>query len=283
MTGYWTGEPPEAESPAMPAPGGFAGFIGSMRGGPDDRLDPLTRAMRARDEPEEPFDDDDRSASLLARRYSAGQLTDLSQKLGEATAELEAERERIGKGEREAERVRGMLERGQISALDASRRLDGDFGDVHTAERLERRCQSLQRQIADATAIISPQRQPDLDPVEAASRRAHETFRQVTRQRMAEAEAGRPYRARRPFGGRGLAVRSEVTCAECIQAGATDEESFLIHSDPSPPPVPAADTRCGNCGLLVDFCSCARVPLRRSRLPVSFDSQGHEIARAYAG
>lgn len=41
--------------------------------------------------------------------------------------------------------------------------------------------------------------------------------------------------ARRPKGHGGLAVRSEVTCADCIKVGATPEQSFLIHQDPDAP------------------------------------------------
>jgi hypothetical protein len=37
---------------------------------------------------------------------------------------------------------------------------------------------------------------------------------------------------RHPKGRGGRAVRSEVTCRECIAAGATAEESWLIHQDP---------------------------------------------------
>lgn len=41
----------------------------------------------------------------------------------------------------------------------------------------------------------------------------------------------------RPRPSRALAVRSEqVTCPGCVAAGASAEESFLIHADPAPPP-----------------------------------------------
>src|SRR5438094_806752 len=53
-------------------------------------------------------------------------------------------------------------------------------------------------------------------------------------------QAERVARRGRPFG-RGAAVRSDggdVPCADCLAMGATPEESFLIHSDPQPVPVP---------------------------------------------
>jgi hypothetical protein len=71
-------------------------------------------------------------------------------------------------------------------------------GDTGRAERLERRAGSLRQQIAAAAErIAAPQAQQSADPLEQASRQAHETFREVTRQRMAEAQQGRP--GPRPF------------------------------------------------------------------------------------
>jgi hypothetical protein len=64
---------------------------------------------------------------------------------------------------------------------------DGDFGDQATVERLERRADGLRRQIAEAQAAIAPPERRTPDPLEAASRHAHEVFVEVTRARMAEA------------------------------------------------------------------------------------------------
>jgi hypothetical protein len=57
------------------------------------------------------------------------------------------------------------------------------------------------------------------------SRAAHQVFVEATRAAMAGA-------VRRSDG---------VTCPECIKAGATADESFLIHNDPQPMPVPDED------------------------------------------
>jgi hypothetical protein len=78
------------------------------------------------------------------------------------------------------------------------------------------------------------------DPMEQARRRAHQAFAEITRAKVAVRVAGVPQQAPRPFAGRGSVTRSEpVTCKLCIKYGATPEQSFLIHADPSPEPVPA--------------------------------------------
>ena len=64
-------------------------------------------------------------------------------------------------------------------------------------ERLERRADSLRRQIDEAHEATAPPRARQMDGVEAAARAAHDVFVQVTRQQMAAAEAG--YQAPRPF------------------------------------------------------------------------------------
>ena len=75
------------------------------------------------------------------------------------------------------------------------------------------------------------------DPVSATLARAREVHREFarnTRSALSDAALGR-----RPKGG-GYAVRSDqpVTCPDCIAAGATPDESFLLHNDPDPVPVP---------------------------------------------
>jgi hypothetical protein len=96
------------------------------------------------------------------------------------------------------------------------------------------------RRAALAADQLAAMQRPDApaDPLEQASRRAHETFRAITRQQMAEAVTGAPRRQRRPFASRsrgaGQAVRSEH-CYWCTVQGATDEEAFLIHNDPGHP------------------------------------------------
>lgn len=60
-------------------------------------------------------------------------------------------------------------------------------------------------------------------------------------ERMLAERAAHPQQARRPKDRGGVAVRSDqpVTCKDCLKYGATPEQSFLIHSDPAPEPVPA--------------------------------------------
>jgi hypothetical protein len=162
-------------------------------------------------------------------------ISDLSQRLAEIETELAAENEKMDRGERVRARVAGMLERGQIGGLDAARMMDGDFGDAHRAEQLERRRESLQRRLAEAQAMISPEPERAPDQFSAANRAAHQLFIETTRQRMADVQAGRLQRRERPFGsvsrGAGQAVRSE-SCVYCTQAGVSDEVSYLLHSDP---------------------------------------------------
>jgi hypothetical protein len=115
-------------------------------------------------------------------------------------------------------------------------------GHREAIEKLERRLGRYKRQAAAEAEAVSradamASRSAVLDPVEAAvqrAREAHREFGRNTRTALSGAALGR-----RPKGG-GYAVRSDqpVTCPDCITAGASAEESFLIHSDPSPVPVP---------------------------------------------
>jgi hypothetical protein len=107
------------------------------------------------------------------------------------------------------------------------RMLDGDFGDQAVVERLERRADGIRRQIAEAQEMIAPPQQRDLDPVEAASRAAHEVFREVTRARWAEVQGGsRPRRERPPFGsvsrGRSTKHVPDGYCWVCEEARRMD-------------------------------------------------------------
>jgi len=78
--------------------------------------------------------------------------------------------------------------------------MDGDDGDESRVAMLERRAQSLGRQLAEAQNLISPPQARDVDAVEAASRAAHEVFREVTRAAWEAAQSGTARPAPRPFG-----------------------------------------------------------------------------------
>jgi hypothetical protein len=96
--------------------------------------------------------------------------------------------------------------------------MDGDGGGESRVALLERRVQSLQRQIEEAQAAISPPAQRDLDPVEAASRAAHQAFREATRAAWEAAQAGTPRRApreRRPFASVSRSGGAEHTGPDC--------------------------------------------------------------------
>lgn len=244
----WLGEGPDEQAPEPRGAGGFAGFILANRADPGQGRtleQVLTRYAQApdRDEPE-PCDLDDKMAGLLTRGYSPGLISQLSVRLGDVLAELADEEAKIERGQRRGGHVRRAHEAGQISAWDIPGMLD-DLGDEGRVRQLERQAASLREQIGQAHEAISPQRRRAPDPLEAASRRAHDVFREVTRQRMAEAEAGRP--APRPFGSAssrgGTAVRSEpVTCPECVKCGFTAEQSFEVHhTDADGRPIAAAE------------------------------------------
>jgi hypothetical protein len=111
--------------------------------------------------------------------------------------------------------------------------LDGDDGDENRVAMLERRADSLRRQIGEAQAMIAPPRQRDLDPVEAASRAAHEAFREVTRARWAEAQGGsRPRRERPPFDSVSRGGSTEHTGPDCwVCAAATERDAARARED----------------------------------------------------
>ena len=93
--------------------------------------------------------------------------------------------------------------------------MDFDAGDEGRVRLLERRAEGLRHQIADVTEAISPPERRAPDPLEAAASRAHAAFAEVTRARMAEAEARRP--EPRPFASvsRGAGRSTEHTGPDC--------------------------------------------------------------------
>jgi hypothetical protein len=212
---------------------GYAEFMLSMRRSPGEgrSLGEVLGAARAQPGGEpELVDPDDRVANLVARGYAPGQLNTLSMALADATAELQGEREKIAAGQRRQERIQRDHQAGRITAMDIMR-MDFDEGDPGKAERLERRAESLRRQIADASALLVSQPRQE-DPAEAAVARAqavHREFVEVTRAQMAAAQQGhRAPRERRPFasgGGGGV-----PDCEQCAAVGASRSESAQIHA-----------------------------------------------------
>jgi hypothetical protein len=234
----WLGNDDEPDG-GFPEPGAVGGFTGFILAHKADPAAPSTLEQvlaRAAQAPErgvpEPYDDDDRQAAMVMRGYRPGLSWDLSQKLADTVAELEGEWEKVERGQRRSAQVMRMHAAGQITAFQIPDAL-GDEGDEGRVARLERRADSLRRQIADMSAMIAPQQQRALDPLEAASRHGRQVLAEVTRELAAAAQPRRP--ERRPFVSRGRdAVRSEH-CVWCTQEGLDDETAFLLHSDPERP------------------------------------------------
>jgi hypothetical protein len=254
MTGSWMGD---GEVPALPV---TDTLLAGARGEPSpgavlEQAMARSRASEAREAAAAAaaaVDPDERAAAMVVRGLRPGTISHLAQRLADAEGELETERAKLAKGEQVSARVRGLLERGQVGGLEASRMLDGDHGDAHRAQQLAQRVDRLREQLAEAQALISPQAQERTGVEEAASR-ARRVLADVTAQRQAEDAAEAASRAqlqrersafyasrgRRPFASRGDVA--EPDCLECAAAGATAEESFLIHQDPEPVPVPDED------------------------------------------
>jgi hypothetical protein len=198
----------------------------------------LEEALSARrtgwlgEERDDAADPDDRTAAMVTRGYRPGLLRQLAEQLADVSAALQGEQEKLERGIQRAEQVRHMHEAGRVTAWQIPGLLGDDLGDEARVRQLQRQQHSLREQLAEAQdAATPPTRRREEDPVEAATRHAHQVFVEVTRARMAAAETRVP--ERRPFAGRGaLAVRAEeVTCPDCLQVGADAAESFLIHHD----------------------------------------------------
>jgi len=220
VTTGWIGEEPDAAGPAMPV-------TEMLLARQQRRAGPLETALarsaandirEAREAAANAPDPDERAAAFVTRGYQPGLLNELSQRLGDTVAELEAEREKIEKGARRQEIAAREHAAGRADVWQMQRMLDGDFGDQAVVERLERRADGIRRQIAEAQEMIAPPQQRETDPLEAASRHAHQVFVEVTRARMAEAtEQARQRPAPRPFASvsRGAGRSTEHTGPDC--------------------------------------------------------------------
>lgn len=161
---------------------------------------------------------------MLSAGYSPGALSALAMQAADTSAALEAERSRIAAAARRTEMVMRAHARGDVQAADVPGMLPDDPGSEERAERLEAKMESLRRQMAAVAAVAQRRAEPE-DPAEAATRRAHQAFAEVTREMMTGTEAGRaPGRDRRPFPvSRGAAVGPDI-CPDCAGAGATPAE-----------------------------------------------------------
>lgn len=225
----WMGEGP-GDAPALPVTQMLLGMKERKPGDVVNQALARSRAdeaRQARDEAAAAYDPDEHAANLVARGYAPGLTSQLAQRLSDTVAELEAEREKIERGQRRQEHAAREQAAGRIDALQMSRMLDGDFGDEGQVRMLEKRAASIRRQLGEAQEMITPPRARDLDPLEQATRQANEVFRELTRQRIAEAQQSRP-QAPPPFASRAPAGAGDGTehtgpdCAICAEGRKRD-------------------------------------------------------------
>ncbi len=182
------------------------------------------------------------SGPLLARRQAAKEERD---------AERAEERRLAGLEEARDQRLTAQYLAGVVpgSAVQRALALQNLEGEIATRQaeidKLARRRDRLVEEARDQAELASRaaamvQRQPLADGVEGAVQRAELVAREVQAEARVEARLARRAASRRarPFG---LAARSgggDVPCQDCLNMGATPEESFLIHNDPQPMTVP---------------------------------------------
>jgi hypothetical protein len=168
-------------------------------------------------------DPDETAAAMVSRGYLPGATSDLAQRIQDAESALAGARKKREDHEKAIQRYSALRDKGQISVLDAVQRMDAAEGpDEAEISRLEKNLERLQRSQAQAQAAIAgPVRGPE-DPLEAATRRAHDVLREVTRAKMEQAAAGLPLTGPRPFAGsfasHGSAVDAEAVL-RCPGAG----------------------------------------------------------------
>ena len=214
----WISEP-DAAGPALPLTNMA---LARQHRGPGDTLALALARSRAaeareiRDEAAAAPDPDERAAGLIARGYSPGLASQLAIRLGDTLAELADEEAKLEKAARRSERLHREHEAGRLTGLAYLQAMGDDAGgDQDRVRLLSRRAESLRRQVAEANEAMSAPQLRERDGVEAASRHAHQVFAEVTRQRFAEAQAGRP--EPRPFASvsRGAGRSTEHTGDDC--------------------------------------------------------------------
>ena len=225
----WIGEDPER--PAMPVTEMMLDRL-QRRAGPLETALARSRAndiREAREAAANAPDPDERASIFVTRGYTPGLISQLSQRLGDTESELAAERDKLEKAARRAQFAAREHAAGRADVSRMLSMMDGDDGDESRIAVLERRVQSLGRQLAEAQNLISPPPARDLDPVEQASRAAHEVFREVTRARWAEAQSGTARPAPRPFDSVSRGRSTEHTgpdCWVCAEAAKRDAARY---------------------------------------------------------
>jgi hypothetical protein len=153
-------------------------------------------------------------------------------RLGDTMAEIAGEEDKLERSARRQERIHRDHAAGRITAFDIARMqaADIDEGDPAKLDGLRRRADHLRQQIGEAQEAISPPQARPLDGVESASRHAHQVFTEVTRARMAEAQAARP--EPRPFASRGAGGDAEHTgpdCEVCAEARRMEAQELDLY------------------------------------------------------
>ena len=126
----------------------------------------------------------------------------------------------------------------QDEALDLTTRLDAVNGKIHREASnlvyLNDRADEIRQDVArssDTGDLLAPAK---------AALEGHQQYVAASRAAIAAVTAGTPRQARPPFGD---AVRSETRCPRCQisheRFDVTEEECYLISSDPSPAPGPS--------------------------------------------
>jgi hypothetical protein len=175
-------------------------------------------------------------AEVLARAAAAPDRTEVEQAAAErAAADARAEqRETTAMLNRMQGDPIGNVSRCQAAVSEARDRVMDLQAQLETAQgRLSRAAEQLAHWSGAADEVMATARRSAVsdDPLEQAQRRAHAAFAEITRTKVAARAAGTPRRAPRPFASRGSVTRSE-SCQWCINQNVSDEESYLLHSDP---------------------------------------------------
>jgi len=233
----WIADEPDAGAPALPVTQMLLARQ-QHRAGPLETALARSRADEIREAREAAAfapDPDERAANLVSRGYTPGLASQLAQRLGDTMAEIEAENEKIEKAARRAQFAAREHAAGRADVSRMLAMMDGDDGDASRVAMLERRAESLRRQIAEAQDMIAPPQARDLNPVEAASRAAHEVFREVTRAAWEAAQSGtaRPApRERPPFGSVSRGRSTEHTGPDCrVCAAARERDAARARED----------------------------------------------------
>jgi len=226
--------PEEPERPAMPLTEMLLDRQ-QRRAGPLETALARARAdeiREAREAAANAPDPDERASIFVTRGYTPGLIFQLSQRLGDTESELAAERDKLEKAARRAKFAAREHAAGRVDVSRMLAMMDGDDGDENRVAMLERRAESLRRQMAEAQAMISPPQARDLDPVEAASRAAHDAFVEVTRARWDAAQSGTARPAPRPFASVSRGGSTEHTGPDCwVCAAAAERDAARARED----------------------------------------------------